>query len=292
MINIVFQPGSTRGPGKVFTNLMKGLEKIGFRNFELNSEPGDAFDRVCVLSNSEWLAAHAQEVDPRFILGPNLFVLPSHDSSGVVGRMAYRKYIQPSAWALDIWREWLPAEKLVCWPVGVDTEAFPSTRNHEKAIDLLVYVKHRPPELVAMVARVLAEQGRSARFVEYGSYSEEDFKSLLSNSRAAVWVGAHESQGLAVQECMSSDVPMLVLDVESTAEEIGWPAFLRYPATAVPYWHERCGQRIVSSDLDRDRLHDALLDFWKNVAAGDYEPRSFIVENLGLERQAEAFLAI
>ena len=81
MINIVFQPGSMRGPGKVLANLMKGLERIGFHNFDLNSEPSDAFDRVCVLSNPEWLAAHAEEVDSRFLLGPNLFVLPPDDSS-------------------------------------------------------------------------------------------------------------------------------------------------------------------------------------------------------------------
>ena len=144
-----------------------------------------------------------------------------------------------------------------------------------------------------MVARVLAEQGRSAKILEYGSYSEEEFKFLLSNSRAAIWVSAHESQGLAVQECMSSDVPMLVLDVKSTAEEVGWPAFLpAFPATAVPYWDERCGQRMVSLNLDRGQLQDALADFWKSVEADDYDPRSFVVENLGLERQAEAFLAV
>src|SRR5581483_2001203 len=221
MINIVFDPGATGGPAKVVANLLKGLQKIGYRKFELNAESSDAFDRVCVLSNAAWLAAHAQDIDARFVLGPNLFVLPSDDASGVVGRMAYRKYIQPSGWALDVWRNWLPAEKLARWPVGIDTEAFPQTRRREKSVDLIVYIKRRPPELVAAVARVLAKQGRSTKFIEYGHYSEDEFKNLLSCARAAVWVGAHESQGVAVQECMSSGVPIFVLDVANTAEEFG-----------------------------------------------------------------------
>ena len=37
----------------------------------------------------------------------------------------------------------------------------------------------------------------------------------LKQARFCIWIGRHESQGFAFQECLASNVPILVWDVQS-----------------------------------------------------------------------------
>ncbi|NTU71287.1 MAG: glycosyltransferase [Coriobacteriia bacterium] len=289
MINLVIDQPATRGPGKVIGNLLRGFELIGFEDFIINGAYDQGHDRTYILNAPFELWTVAEFVDESFVLGPNLFVVPDDDASGVVAAARYGAYVQPSEWVASAWRETLPSDKVVVWPVGVDTEAFCDTSEESKSVDVLVYFKHREPELLLECIDILEDLGLSRVVLEYGHYDEDSYRRALASARACVWLGAHESQGLALQEALSSGVPALVWDVRSTAEEVGWskkrPSM---PATAVPYFDERCGERVFSAD----ELRESMTPFLARLDAGEFAPRAYVVENLGLEKQARAFLEI
>ena len=87
-----------------------------------------------------------------------------------------------------------------------------------------------------------------------------------------------ESQGIAYQELLSMNVPCYCIDKTVWDDRDGHS----YPATSVPYFDKSCG--IKTSDLsDLDQFLD-------NIHL--YEPRKYIVDNLGLEKQAKNYVNI
>ena len=100
MINVVSAFGNrptTNGPSKVFANLIKGLNKVGYPyllNCELN-----ATKRLWIPNNIG--ALYAMKRSKAFkVVGPNLFVLPGDIPSGIdLGDVVY---LQPSAWARGV----------------------------------------------------------------------------------------------------------------------------------------------------------------------------------------------
>src|ERR1035438_3524718 len=107
-----------------------------------------------------------------------------------------------------------------------------------------------------------------------------------------IWHGRHESQGLALQEALASNIPMLVIDMNKIED---WDSELRsiklYKSknlhyTSVPYFDERCGIIIYQiSELDNaiEQMLNRFITF---------HPRAFIIENLNLEKQVRKLLRL
>lgn len=99
----------------------------------------------------------------------------------------------------------------------------------------------------------------------------------------------HESQGFAYQECLASGVPVL-------AWNQGWwldPNRFRWgtpivPATAVPFWDQRCGKQFHSIA----KFEPALGRFIARLEAGEYRPREYVLEHLTLEKCARDYVTI
>jgi glycosyltransferase involved in cell wall biosynthesis len=93
---------------------------------------------------------------------------------------------------------------------------------------------------------------------------------------------AHESQGFALQEAMSCNVPLLVFDINSVYDEYGTSFFNHYKpldlkATSVPYWSDKCG--LKTNELnDIPEMIDQMINTYQT-----FEPRKFIIDNLSEE---------
>ena len=290
MINLIVNLSAPNGPGKVVTNLLRGLALIGFDDFVLNGRPSPAFEKTHIINVAAAVGALQGWIDESYILGPNLFVMPEDDRSGVVLEAKYRKYIQPSAWAADAWGPYLPQDKVAVWAVGIDTDEFPDISSEKKTNDVLVYFKRRDPQALETCTDMLQREKLSYTVIEYGSYGEAAYKHALAASRSCVWIGSHESQGIALEECLSSGVPVLVWDVQRFSDADGWSGsgYPDFPVTTVPYWDGRCGDRVFSAD----DLRRQLPEFLARATEGAFEPREFVLENLSLEKQAREFLAL
>ena len=58
------------------------------------------------------------------------------------------------------------------------------------------------------------------------------------------------------------------------------------PVSSVPYWDDRCGIKFASID----EFEDAWRRFWDEFQSGRYDPRTYILENLTLEKCAQKYL--
>jgi glycosyltransferase involved in cell wall biosynthesis len=141
----------------------------------------------------------------------------------------------------------------------------------------------------------LRKRGLDYKVIRYGSYTESVYKKLLSQARLVVWLGRHESQGIALEEPLACGAPVLVCDVNSVGQwvprgkEIGLytPQENLYGnTTAAPYFDETCGVKIK----DLGDLPGALAKMENGLE--NFRPRQYIQDHLSLEGQAREFVEI
>ena len=108
--------------------------------------------------------------------------------------------------------------------------------------------------------------------------------------RSMVYLSHHETQGIAAQQMMATDVPLFVWDEAGLWQDPGYaPHRVRFgPVSSMPYWDKRCGAKFAAAG----DLSGAFGAFWHGVEAGDYTPRQMIVEQFTLEQRARAYLEI
>jgi hypothetical protein len=284
MINIIstsLASKKTRGPKKVVQNLMKGLEKIGYPyvvNKALDScERLWIHDDVYALEKIKDLPEKI-----KIVIGPNLFVNPENIPKSL--DLSRTVYIQPSSNVVNIWKKrGYTQSPLESWPVGIDSEAHaPTTEQKSQKASVLVYFKNREKKELEKITALLSTKSISHSIISYGSYTENEYADALKKARYIIWLGIYESQGIAMEEAMSTDVPLLVLD---RAEPI---SPFDTESTSAPYFSPECG--LILRGLDETKLSEAIDTMEQTYSV--LHPRNFILRNLSLEKQAQAFVGL
>jgi glycosyltransferase involved in cell wall biosynthesis len=203
-------------------------------------------------------------------------------------------YLQHSIWANDVYKPYFGGRCKI-WPVGIDTDAWRPADGVSKSTDLLIYNKIRwdyerhSAELLGPIRELITQRKMSYRELRYGFYSPQEYRVALNQSRAMIFLCEHESQGIAYQECLSSNVPVLAWDpgecLDPNRFKWGMP---HIPATSVPYWDERCGIKFKHAGEFEVKL-DEFLDKLNN---DKFASRDYIIENLTLEKCALHYLHI
>ncbi|GIV44038.1 MAG: glycosyl transferase [Bacteroidia bacterium] len=260
------------GPGKVINNLKLGLEKIGIE-YRDNPTTPDINNFAVALQWNNNLYNYNPE---KLLIGPNVSTLPIDNQFIMNG--GYKKLIVPSGWVMDLYSMWISKEKMSIWPVGVDTEKFSDKSKETKQFDCMIYFKRRSLEDLLFIENMLRLKNQTYNTLTYGNYKEEEFIDLISKSRYAIVVDNTESQGIAIQEMMSCGLPLFVWDVDRWVDR---GDIFACKASSIPFWDERCGVSVVEKN-NIDESFDVFLnkiDF--------FDPRSYILENLTLEKQAK-----
>lgn len=261
--------GNNNGPGKVVSNLIKGLEKNNI-DVRINAI-GDI--NGCLQSWNVPLNLLPNTT----VIGPNLCVLPSEMPNIW---FKFKTTIVPSEWIKNKYETFDVLKtsniNIKIWPVGIDTDNFfPS--DELKTNDVLLYVKNRNDE-AKNVTEHLSNKGLTVKTVVYGTYTEDEFKKFVHKSKCVVLLTKTESQGIAYQEILSMNVPCYVLN-KDTWDDINGYAF---PATSVPYFDSSCG--LVEKNLNNFDY------FYENLKK--YNPRNYILNTLNLKKQASNYLNI
>jgi hypothetical protein len=287
MINIISTRASQTqisGPYKVFTNLVKGLDKIGYP-YVVNRK----------VNASQRLWIHDDPIALRYInsndiykvVGPNLCDTPNRLPKF---NHARTMIILPSKWYVDLWRELgFTYNPLISWPVGIDTDEYFPSAKAKRDKKVLVYHKRRKLAELNQIIDVLFELHLPFRLIYYGGYTEEDYKELLRETSFIIWHDGSETQGIAMQEAMACDIPILVCDITKLSDSIdgNFPENgMDFPATACPYFDQTCGLRINDLSQLKESLQ-FMLDCMNN-----FNPRNFIIDNLSLEGQATSFIRL
>ncbi len=254
-----------RGPGKVVDNLLKGFDLCDIE-YRINSDG----DKNLILQNCDRLYGDISNC----LLGPNICTLPI-DNKYVMNHKSYDSLIVPSRWVKDLYKRWIPEDKIKIWAVGIDIDKFSDKSKFYKKYDFLIYLKRRDVSDLKHVINILNSLKKKYVVVEYGKYTEVDFIKCIEESKFGMVIGNCESQGIAIQEMMSCNLPLLVWDVKEWKDR-GKENICK--STSIPYWDDSCGRVFYN-------LKEAL-DEIINIQNGIYDPRKFILENLKIENKA------
>jgi hypothetical protein len=238
-----------------------------------------------LISNQTFFNPNLIPEQIKIIFGPQLFIFPEGDIIGALNEKWAKRCIDNT---LSKWVEtcYLEVAKSMVVPTGqfpfaVNTETFHPNYN-EKSLDCIVYFKNRNPELLEQIKQVLEKKNITYSVFSYGSYNEQAYINTLQKSKFMLTLDAHESQGFALQEAMSCNVPLLVFDINSVYDDYGSTFFNKYKplelkATSVSYWSEKCGLKTTNIS-DIPLMIDQMLNTYQT-----FEPRQFIIDNLSEE---------
>ena len=175
-------------------------------------------------------------------------------------------------------------------PFAIDTEKFAPIDNGASKTreEVFVYFKRRHPAELDALCQFLTHRGVKFRVFDYvRKYDEADYLDFLqTRAKCGIWLGSHESQGFALQEALSCNIPLLVWNATYMSQEHGGN-LPDIPASTIPYWDERCGEYFTMFY----QLEDIFWKFISKIEDGKkYKPREFIMENLTTEICETRFL--
>ncbi|MDX2215594.1 MAG: glycosyltransferase [Oculatellaceae cyanobacterium bins.114] len=280
-------PARISGHQRVFLNLCAGLDrlKIPYRVNDYRSLQHDPQEIACVLGKDHLLQ---RSWTHPILLGPAIFSHPTDDPQ-LMQRLPVKQIVVPGEWVRQLWQPYW-GDRIKAWPVGIDTDLW--TPNPEKEIDILVYDKVRwcrdkyESELITPIHFRLQQLGLKVVTLRYGAYEEAEFHTLLQKSRAMIFLCEHETQGIAYQQALSCNVPILVWDRGGFWQDpMYFPERVQFAGvSSVPYWDDRCGLKFATVEEFAEQL-DAFLD-----RQSGFVPRDYVLENLTLEKSAQQYV--
>jgi hypothetical protein len=236
--------------------------------FHLNFDPNIKYDWIMNLSDIKDYPNY-----DKFIFGPQI-MFPSIDENKIPkDKKVYFNVL--SKWMVNLCENIHNDYNFIDLPFAVDVDKFKPNSKTGKPI---IYFKQRDPKILADVTDYLG--GDFIIFDYIKKYNENDYINAISNAPYIIWIGRHESQGFALQEALSCDCPVFVIDVRSKREENHtgsfWHTYLpghELKATSASYFDDTCGLICYPENWKEN---------WNNFITNleNYKPREFVVENL------------
>ena len=221
-----------------------------------------------------------------YIFGPHFCVLPNENLYLINVKKNNLIYILPSQWCIDLYeKNYNLILNMVSFPFPVNVNKFTpddSENSDNNKTQILIYYKHRKTEELLFLIRKLTQKNlNDITIINYSNkYDENYFIMNIKKSRFGIVLDAHESQGFAIEEMMSCNLPLLVWGVTNFNQEEGIE-YPPYPATTIPYWDSRCGE-VFYNHYDFDETFNIFLN-----KLDSYKPRDYIIEKLSVKPCAE-----
>lgn len=223
------------------------------------------------------------------VLGPGIIDHPKQRPT-LMQDPRFCSFLVLCDWMKDLFRLY-GDDALDLWFGGIDLEEWPDLRSRQKVVDVLVYDKIRwnrdtlVPGLRAPLLAELTRRGLSYEIVQYGHYTHAQYRNSLARSRWMLFICEHETQGMAYQEALASNLPVLAWDQGYWLD----PNRARFEAepvkaSSVPYFGPECGERFAGVDD-----FAAVLDRF-STSLSRYAPRSWIQKHLSFKESAELYL--
>jgi len=286
MINLWFEEsywtyrnGIVSGPEKVVRNFIKSLEQEKVP-YAINE---DKYEYNFLMQYEHQIAykKHEKLEHDSCFIGPQWVIWNPLSNFLIDNPQYYNKLIVPSEWVRKglIDKCNIAPDKIASWPVGIE---IPNLQKNIE-VDCLIYFKRRSEKELSLVKKFLDNKGVSYTIIGYGDYSEGNFFDTLSKVKYCFLLNGTESQGIAVQEIMATNTPLLVWDLKEWLDQgEKW----RMPASSIPYWSDECGEVFY----DYSELEDVFVEFQSSL--DNYTPQKYIEENLSLKKSLEKFLNI
>ena len=184
--------------------------------------------------------------------------------------------IVPSGWTIDFYRG-LPdlIRKARICPCGVDAETWkPSGVQKEQSA--VIYWKSGDERLCEAVESIVSLCGLTplrvrSRHGEHGIFSPDELRRLLDRSVIAVFLSTFETQGIALAEAWSMNVPTVVWDPQGDAE---WRGRHFTSGSSAPYLTPATG--VASRDVAG--IEPAIRQALATLAS--FQPREWVLAHM------------
>jgi hypothetical protein len=282
MINLWYEDkhlqGGMNGPLKVILNLEESLKEFKI-NYAVND---NLYEKNLLLHyDANGYKKHENLEHESCFIGPQFWPFDNYGQFLIDNPHYYNKLIVPSQWVKNLLniKFGICEDKISIWPVGIKQ----SNLNKNIKYDCLIYSKRRSEEELAKVINFVESKKLSYNIVTYGFYQESDFELLSSQSKFCFLLNGSESQGIAVQEMMSDNTPLLVWDIKEWNDQgEDYKVF----ATSVPYWDDSCGEKF----FNENEMEETFSKFYDKI--NFYTPQKFVEKNLSYERSVEILMEI
>jgi len=282
MINVFFESaywgGTNRmtGPRAVIRNLFESLEQEKVP-YAINEEKYK-YNFLVQYDRNGYLKHSKLNLENCFI-GPQIWFFDEHTIELQQHPERYKAIVVPSEWTKDKAVNKFGFGRVDIWPVGIPLLEV----NRDVQFDCLVYSKRRTIEELQKVVQLLENRGMTYKILSYGNYNEEEFHQLCQQSKFCFLINGTESQGIAVQEVMSFDTPIIGWDVMEWSD---MGSRYTVPATSLPYWSPICGEKFYNED----EMEETFERFYSNIEM--YNPRKYVQENLSYKTSVNRLLEI
>src|SRR5262249_7686124 len=149
-------------------------------------------------------------------------------------------------WVLELFsgQPALAAKTVVC-PCGIDASFWKPSADRGDRRNAVVYWKSGDRGFCEQVEEIVRGCGLEpvrmrAQPGEHAAFSADDFRRALDRSAVAIFLSAFETQGLALAESWSMDVPAVVWDPQSSAQ---WRGRTFQARSSAPYLTPLTGRR-------------------------------------------------
>ena len=206
-----------------------------------------------------------------------------------------KKILVPGEWMKEMCEPYY-GNQVKSWAVGIDSNLWTPIDEKPKEYDFLIYDKVRwnyeslKNELINPIYKILEEKKLSYQIIKYGTYIPSQLRGMIGMSKAVIFLCEHETQGIAYQQILSTDTPILAWDRGGFWQDpYYYPEKVKFsPVSSVPYWDNRCGLRFK----DINQFDELLPQFLEELQNHNFKPRQYILENLTLEICAQKYVHI
>jgi glycosyltransferase involved in cell wall biosynthesis len=274
-------PATSPYPGHyaLVRSVVEGLRAIG-ADFNFNPRKLSDVARVVYAPANEALRQAAglkRDGAIDYLVAGPVNALFADESDGILQLTEIDRVIVPHEWALEFYHDTpaLLGKSRVC-PCGVDTEVWKPAKVREASRVALVYWKSGTEDFCEQVEAIVQRCGLETRRVrsmhgDHAIFTPADYRRLLDRSAIGVFLSTFETQGLALAEAWSMDVPTLVWDPQGAAEWRGRPFTSR---SSAPYLTPATGRPWRTIDELEPVIRDALT----NRAA--FRPRDWMLHHM------------
>jgi hypothetical protein len=211
-----------------------------------------------------------------FLVAGPVNALFADECNGILQSPEIDLVIIPSEWTRNFYRDLpsLAAKSRVC-TCGVDVGYWtPSGRTREQTA--LVYWKSGEEGFCEEVETIVRQCGLEPRRVrsrhgEHRIFTQADYRDMLDRSVVAVFLSTFETQGIALAEAWSMNVPTVVWDPQGDAEWLG----RRFTsASSAPYLTAATGLAFGDIGGLKPALDRAL------QSLGGFQPRNWVLAHM------------
>jgi hypothetical protein len=164
-------------------------------------------------------------------------------------------------------------DDIVVLPIGIKShKELTKIKKQIRNDKCLIYYKNRDLKDLNLIKDFLNSRGINYDLLEYGKYNNSYLNKTSQNNKFGILLASTESQGFAIQEIMSNNLPLLVWD-----KNYGEFEGIKIRGTSVTVWNNDCGL-VVNSYKELEDRFDLFLN---NL--NKFNPKKIVFENLSYE---------